>query len=260
MIRGLYNAASGLITSEAKQNVIMNNIANANTTGYKSENLSIKSFDEVMISNKDKNVNGKNYRINIGTLSNGAEINEKNIDFTQGLVKDTESSLDFALEGKGFFTVQRTGVNNGGNYYTRDGHFEVNAAGYLVTSNGETVLGRNLATNVLEPINVGNGEVACDRLGNIRINGNMTYNFNIVDFENYDGLKKVGQNLYEGNNPQLSPRTMVKQNALEGSNVEVIEEMSDMMAVMRNFESDIKVLKTLDETLGKAVNEIGKVR
>ena len=60
MIRSLYTAASGLITSEAKQNVIMNNMANVNTTGYKSENLSIKSFDEVMISIKDKRFNNKN--------------------------------------------------------------------------------------------------------------------------------------------------------------------------------------------------------
>lgn len=143
MIRGLYSAASGLITSEAKQNVIMNNIANANTSGYKSENISIKSFDQVMISNRDKMQGNRNVISNIGYLSNGSEINERNTNFSQGLVKETGIKTDFAIEGEGFFVVQRNEVGGTKNYYTRDGHFNIDGNGYLVTVNGDRVLGYN---------------------------------------------------------------------------------------------------------------------
>lgn len=264
MIRGLYNAASGLITSEAKQNVIMNNIANANTSGYKGENISIKSFDEVLISNKDKFNGGRNVLNTIGGLSNGAEINEKNINFTQGLVKDTGFLTDFAIEGDGFFVVQRSEATGVKNYYTRDGHFNIDTNGYIVTSSGDKVLGVDNNTGTLQPILVGTGNIACNKNGVITVDGVVKSQIAVVDFQKennkYSNLNKVSYNLYEGENPIASNNYSIRQSALEGSNVNIIEEMSDMMAVMRNFESDTKVLKALDETLGKAVNEIGTVK
>lgn len=257
MIRGLYSVASGLITGEAKQNSIMNNMANLNTTGYKSEKLSIKSFDEVMISNRDKYVHGKHVKNNIGTLSNGAEINEKNINFEQGTIKNTENDTDFALEGRGFFVVRR----NGQNLYTRDGHFMVNAQGYLLNQNGDLVLGRNLSNNAVEPINVGEGKIASDKLGNLSIDGKLKYKLQLVDFNDYKQLKKEGESLYSSKtNPVPANNIFVTQKALEASNVDNVQVMTEMMSVMRNFESDLKVLKTLDESLGKAVNDIGRVR
>ncbi|MGG7163960.1 flagellar hook-basal body complex protein [Clostridium ihumii] len=256
MIRSLYTAASGLITSEAKQNVIMNNMANVNTTGYKSEKLSIKSFDEVMISNKDKRFNNKNYKTDIGTLSNGAEINGKFTNFEQGFIKDTNSSKDFALNGSGFFTVRQR--DNNQIAYTRDGHFSVDNEGYLITQGGDYVLGRNSRTGAVEQIRIGNGEITADKLGNIQINGNLNYQFEIADFQNYDNLEKSGHNLYKTNEAPTRSNAFVIQNGLEQSNVNTVDEMADMMTTMRGFESTIKVLKTLDESLGKAVNEIAR--
>ncbi|EQB87789.1 flagellar basal-body rod protein FlgG [Clostridium punense] len=262
MIRGLYTATAGLITSEAKQNVIMNNIANANTSGYKSENISIKSFNEVMISNRDKFQGNRNVRNNIGYLSNGSEINERNTNFSQGLVKGTGINTDFAIEGEGFFVVQRNEAGGMKNYYTRDGHFNIDGNGYLVTVNGDRVMGYK--NGQLEPLYVGSGDFVCSKSGEISVEGIGRSQLAVVDFQKenntYGNLIKVSDNLYQGENPIMSTKYSISQRSLETANVNIIKEMSDMMAVMRNFESDTKVLKALDETLGKAVNEIGTVR
>jgi len=260
MIRGLYTAVTGLITGEAKQSVITNNLANANTTGFKSENLSIKKFDDVLIQNYDKIVNGKNTRNTIGSLSMGSEIDDVNTAFTQGLIQATDKSTDFAIEGKGFFTVQRDNGIDNKNYYTRSGNFHVDGQGYLVTDSGDKVLCKNKATNKIEPMFVGDGKLQADNYGNISINGKNLYKFNTVDFQDYKGIKKIGDNLFEGTNPIENPNITVRQNALEKSNVNVTNEMVNMMTVMRNFESNQKVIQAMDETLGKAVNEVGTVR
>lgn len=261
MIRGMYSAASGLITSEAKQNVIMNNMANVNTIGYKSEIISLKSFDEVYISNRDKISGGKNVKNTIGSISNGVELNERVTNFSQGLLKQTGLSTDFGIQGDGFFAVQRVEGNATKTYYTRDGHFAIDNSGYLVTSSGDRVLGNNG-----QSIHIGSGEISCNKDGEIFVSGEYKGTLSIVDFPRnndngeYVNLTKVGFNLYEGNNPTPATGAFLQHKYLEGSNVNTIEEMSDMMTVMRNFESNTKVLKILDETLGKAVNEIGNVK
>ncbi|HCW03632.1 MAG TPA: flagellar basal body rod protein FlgG [Clostridium sp.] len=260
MIRGLYTAVSGLVTQEAKQQVITNNMANANTTGYKSDNLAVKKFDDVLIQNYDKMSAGRNVRNIIGSLSNGSRIDETLTDFTQGMLQATDKDTDFALEGRGFFTVRVTAADGSeGVFYTRDGEFRVNNQGYLVNSSGNYVLGRNVATGALEPMEVGNSKISTDMNNNILLDGQVYYNFNIVDFENYQAMEKVGDNLYSGENP-IESQAVVKQNSLEKSNVNIINEMVNMMTVMRTFESNQKVVQSIDETLSKAVNEIGTVR
>ena len=134
MIRGLYTAISGMITQEAKQDVITNNLANANTVGFKQDNLAAKQFDDVLISNCDKISGGKNVKTNIGTLSLGSGIDEVKTDFTQGMIESTDKSTDFAIDGRGFFEVSRNDGVATNTYYSRDGHFHVNTAGYLQNS------------------------------------------------------------------------------------------------------------------------------
>lgn len=260
MIRGLYTAVSGMITQEAKQQVITNNMANANTTGYKSENLAIKKFDDVLIQNYDKVSGGKNVRNIIGSISNGSRIDETLTDFTQGLLQSTDKDTDFALEGRGFFTVRATAADGSeGIYYTRDGAFQVSNQGYLINSSGNYVMGRNVVTGAVEPMEVGNSKITTDLNNNVYLDGELRYNFNIVDFENYNALEKVGDNLYRGENP-LESKAIVKQNSLERSNVNIVNEMVNMMTVLRSYESSQKVVQSLDETLQKAVNEVGVVR
>ena len=105
MIRGLYTAVSGLISQEAKQDVITSNIANATTTGYKKDNLAIRKFDDVLLSNYDKVVGGRNVRNVIGSISLGSKIDETDTDFEQGDVASTDLDTDFAIQGNGFFAV-----------------------------------------------------------------------------------------------------------------------------------------------------------
>jgi len=259
MIRGLYTAVSGLITQEAKQNVITNNMANVNTVGFKGDTLAVKKFDDVLIANYDKIAGGKNVKNVIGSLSMGSKIDEVDTDFSTGMIQDTDKWTDFAVEGRGFFSVQRNDGISSKEMYTRDGHFHVNATGYLVNDNGDNVLGINQSNGNKEPIYVGKDKFVSDNQGNLNIDGNPKYKLSTVDFNDYKALKKVGDNLYEGTNP-VDNNAVVKQNSLEKSNVNVINEMVNMMTVMRTFETNQKMVQAMDETLGKAVNEVGTVR
>jgi len=260
MIRALYTAVTGLITGEAQQSVVTNNIANSNTDGFKSENLSVKSFDDVLIQNYAKTINGKNVKSTLGSLSQGSEIDAVNTDFAQGVLTTTDKSTDFGIEGKGFFTVQRDNGITTKNYYTRTGDFHIDGSGYLVTDSGDKVLGKNNATNKIEPILVGNGKLQSDKYGNISIDGKSSYKFDTVDFKDYKSIKKVGDNLFDGANPIQNANVTVRQNTLEKSNVNVTNEMVNMMSIMRNFESNQKIMQSIDETLGQAVNNVGTVK
>lgn len=281
MIRGIYTAVSGLITQEAKQDVISNNLANVNTVGFKGDNLAIKKFDDVLLQNFDKIENGQHVRQELGGLSMGSRLDETDTDFTQGTIQGTDKWTDFAIDGRGFFTVRRNDGIGNQDFYTRDGHFHVNSEGFMVNDSGDRILGINNATNQAEPIFVGSGKLSKGADGNFVVTGNAnaadnrTYKMRVVDFTNeqYKGLQKVGDNLYSlvnnGNaaNPTAGvtaenpPKPIsVVQNSLEKSNVNVVNEMVNMMTVMRTFETNQKIVQTMDETLGKVINEVGSVR
>lgn len=265
MLRGLYTAVSGMITQEAKQNIITNNMANVNTIGFKGDSLTTKDFNDVLIQNYDKVVNGKNVANVLGTLSQGTEINGVSTDYSNGTIESTDSAADFAIDGNGFFTVSRDNGITQQNYYTRDGHFHVNSEGYLVTDSGDKVLGSTVTVNgnnvsygSVGPIKGTYGNVEKDSYG-LKIDG-QSYKLSTVDFSDANALKKVGDNLYQGTNPIDNPNINVKQYSLEKSNVNVITSMTDMMSTLRNFESDQKIVQSIDETLDKAVNVVGAVR
>ncbi|MBU3180624.1 flagellar hook-basal body complex protein [Clostridium psychrophilum] len=260
MIRALYTAVTGMITGEAKQSTVTNNIANANTTGFKSDDLALKSFKDVLIQNYDNVVNGKNTKNTIGSLSQGSKIDDVNTDFSQGVLSTTDKATDFALSGKGFFTVRRDNGITTKDYYTRSGNFQVDGTGYLVNDSGDKVLGKDNTTNAIGPINVSDGKLQVDNSGNISVNGVNRYKFDISDFKDYKTITKVGDNLYDAANPVQAQNVSVNQNSLEKSNVNVTTEMVNMMSITRNYESNQKVIQAIDETLGKAVNEVGVVR
>lgn len=260
MIRSLYTAVSGLITLENRQATITNNMTNANTTGFKGDNLSIKSFEEVMLQNKEKIVNGKNVSQNLGTLSLGAKIDTVDTAFTQGVLKNTDKNTDFAIQGRGFFAVQRQYNNESEVAYTRDGSFKIGNDGYLMTSSGDKVLGVNKNTGALEPIFVGGDGIVLDSSNNVFIGNKATHTLATADFTDYKSLDKIGDNYYKGDNPIFNAEVSVTQGALESSNVNITNEMVNMITTMRSFETNQKIIQTLDETLGKAANEIGAVK
>ena len=256
MLRSIFTSVSSMIALENKQNTITNNMSNSNTTGYKSEDLLTKSFKEVMIQNRDKVQGKRNVTQKLGTLSLGTKIDTVYNKFTQGTMQQTNRTWDFGVNGRGFIAIQAGNQE----VYTRDGNFAVANDGYLVTTTGDRVLGINNVTGAKEPIFVGNSEFTLDADKNIVVNGQATSKLLTADFEDYQSLQKMGDNYYIGQNPIYNAQVDVRQGYLEASNVNVTDEMVDMISVMRNFETNQKVLTMLDETLNKTANEVGTVR
>ena len=143
-----------------------------------------------------------------------------------------------------YITIQGT-VN--GEYVNRDG--------YLVTSSGYSVLNSNN-----QPIYVGNSSVSVDTNNNIVLSSGAVHRFNIVDFQDYNSLNKVGSNLYTGEGATATNNYTVKNMQIEGSNVDIIQSTADLMSNLRAFEANQKVVQIMDSTLSKIANEIGTVR
>lgn len=256
MLRSLYSAVSAMITLENKQNTVTNNITNANNTGYKAEDMTVKSFDDVMIQNKDKIIGNTNVTQKIGKLSLGAEMDTVVTKFTQGDLKQSDSNTDFAIDGRGFFVVQTGNTES----YTRDGSFLVDNTGYLVTTTGDRVLGVNNSNGETQPIYIGKGKnFKVDTDNKIYIDGVSTQTMKTADFADYKTLNKISDNYYSGQNPIYNAKVSVNQGYLESSNVNASTEMVNMITVMRNFESAQKCLNMIDDTLGIAATKVGKV-
>lgn len=257
MLRGMYSSISAMISLEANQKVITNNMANINTTGYKSETIIYKSFDDLLLNNNERYINGQGKTQVLGIMNPGVSIDEVVTKYTQGVIKSTENDSDFAINGKGFFTIRD---NEGNIRYTRDGIFKVNSNGYLVNTSGYNVLGINQRTNNLEPIYVGNQKISMDNNNNLLLNSNAAYKFNIVDFENYGSLKKIGENLFQGNDAVPATNYYIQNRAKETSNVDIIDVTTALMSNLRAFEANQKVVQIMDSTLSKIASEIGAVR
>jgi len=258
MIRGFYNSVSGLITLQNEQEVTTNNITNVNNTGYKKRELTKSSFEDVMISNRQKLVGGKYVRNDIGNLNLGVKINDVETVFTQGTFKATDNMTDFAIDGRGFFVAQ----NGNREVYTRDGNFKINQQGYLITNDGAEILGSNIATGVREPIYIGASKFSLDAQNNINIDGiGTTHKLMTVDFtnEDYKSLEPIGDNYITKNTPIYDAVVNVRQNFLEGSNVDPSAELVKLMEIKRQFETNQKFVKMQDETVQKAASELGRV-
>lgn len=256
MIRGLYTSVSGLITLQNEQETVTNNIANVNNNGFKASVLTKQNFKDVLIANRQKVVGNKYVQNEIGNLSLGVMTDDvKNI-FTQGSFKATDNMTDFGIDGRGFFVAQ----NGNRQVYTRDGNFKINNQGYLITSDGSNVLGRNLATNAIEPIYIGNNEFSLDGENNIDINGvGTTHKLLTADFEDYNSLEVLGENYITDNPPIYDAQVKVRQFVVENSNVDATQQMTKLIEIKRQFETNQKFVKMQDETLEKAANQIGRV-
>lgn len=251
MLRGLYTASSGMVTETKIMDVLSNNLANINTTGYKKDIVMTYAFpDYVFVKNGGDNIPPGGQ---IGKMDYGLLIDTLYTNFQEGALSETKGKLDFSIDGNGFFVVDTPN----GQRFTRDGSFVMSKDGYLVTQEGYYVEGHN------GPIKLSEGNVSVDESGNIINNGQYVDKLNILDFNNYNGLRKEGDNLFyidTTSNTQVIPATgRIKQGYLEGSNVNPVNEMVNMISVMRAYESNQKVVMSYDETLGKAVNEVGKV-
>lgn len=257
MLRGIYTSTSAMLELQARQTALTNNMANINTVGYKAENLYSKSFDEIMLSNKDKYVGGEAKTQKLGGLSLGVRIDETLTDYSQGDISFTGNNTDFALLSDGFFAVEG---RDGNEFYTRAGVFKVDVDGTLVTTAGYKVLGRNLNTNNVEPIMVGNSNVGFDSENNILLDGQPAYKFKIVGFEDTLSLERSSENVFTGKDAMEINQYSVKQGYKEASNVDLIKSTIDLTTNLRAFEANQSVVKALDSTLNLIANDIGAVR
>lgn len=257
MIRGLYTAVSAMITNQQKQNVVVNNLANMDTNGYKSKQLLTKSFDELKLEGYNNYANGTKQKQAIGNISPGISMDEAITNFNQGPIKTTDNKMDVAIQGKGFFLVSDVAGNQ---FYTRNGNFRTDNQGDLITSEGYYVLGTNTATGAVGHINVGNKKFEVAKDNTISLDGNAMYKFNIVDFNDYNKLKKEGDNLYSGGGAVKVNDALTIQSAIESSNVDMVSEINNMMTISREYEANQKIIQAMDSKLAKIASEIGSVR
>lgn len=249
MLRGLYIASTGMLTQRKKIDVVSNNIINAETTGYKRDTASTRSFNEMFIERMNDSTSASiNNRV--GSLSYGIYTDETITSFEGGSYEQTDNYLDISIQGSGFFTI----MTPRGIRYTRAGDFTVSSSGNLTTKDGYNVMGDN------GPVIVGNGEFQVNTDG-IIIQNNVNINkLSIAVFETTEALQKDGDNLYMGGNPTANVnQAVVKQGYLESSNVNVGKEMVSMIEIQRAFEVNQRILKMIDESLGKAVNDVGRI-
>lgn len=278
MLRGIYNSASGMIAQQARIDIIANNLANTDKTGFKRDMTLFKAFPDMII----RRLNDDGLGITpagsydtmpyVGKLGTGVEVNEVFTQFSQGSLQRTENPFDLALEGQGFFTVN----TEKGERYTRNGTFTVNHEGILVNHLGYPVIGENGI------IRVQRNNFIINERGEIIVNAalslepedmiGLTSNdwaepvvidrLKIVDFENIREIKKEGDSLFretEFSGPPLPPgEVKVLQGFLEKSNVNIVREMVDMIEVQRSYEANQKSILAHDQTLGRLINEVAR--
>ncbi|CAM3134516.1 flagellar hook-basal body protein [Filibacter tadaridae] len=275
MFKGFYTVGSGMIAQQRRMEMLTNNIANANTPGFKAEQSSIRSFPEMYLSSIETaripTENGFQMKglSPVGPISTGVYMQETIPLFAQGQLKETELTTDIALvdgflptdaetgiQGALFFRLER---EDGREMYTKNGNFTLDAAGfltnatgnYILDENGQRIALQNDGFRVTEQGVIMEGETAVATLG--------------VSFAaRPDMLMKQGNGTFVTEDGEVLPGTddatySMKQGFLEGSNVDAARSMTDMLTAYRAFEANQKILQAYDRSMEKTVNEVGRV-
>lgn len=248
MIRGIYTSGLGMTRETKRLDIVSNNLANASTTGFKTDGTIQGTFkkklDDIMVSGS---------KIDVANYT--PDVVRSYTNFTQGSLSSTGNSTDLAISGDNyaFFTVED---KEGNQFYTRDGNFTIDKERFLVTTDGYKVLGSE------GYINLSDDEFAIDVSGNIaNITGETLGKLKITSFDNPETLTKVGSNLMSADTDSVEKafEGEVQQGYLEMSNVNTVNEMVNMISISRAYEANQKVLQAQDEMLGKAVSDVGRV-
>jgi len=244
MVKGLYTASEGMKANMRKQELLSNNVANVNTTGYKQTELFTRAYvDHVQNDLRQPFVNDEQ------------AIDEVTVDYRPGPIVATENPLDVAIEGDAFFTVISADKSV---KYTRNGAFTIESEGQLSALHCERVMGETD-----KPIDVQGKSVHIAENGEVISGGRIINKLKLTNFEKPCYLLKQGYNLFDkSEKSEEIPATAYRLNAghLEGSNVNPIDMMVKMIAGFRNYEADERAMQASDQTLNKAVNEVGRIR
>ena len=262
MQEGIYIAASAGTKQGRKMEVIANNLANVNSTGYKKDRLAFKALMTPFPSSKgseptkslllqpDKSNSNVSY----------VAVSEQYTDHEPGTMKQTNSELDMALDGPGYFSVS----TEEGIRYTRNGNFRLNSEKQIVNQKGQPVLSEQGEPIV---ITAEGTEISIDSYGNIFVgSGERSANIGkikFVDFENKETLEKIGDNLFFQSDTEADEKpvndTKLRQGFLEGSNITATDEMTNMISTVRLFETYQKIIQSIDNMNEQSVNSIGRI-
>ena len=253
MLRGLYTSYIGMLNEQYRMDIMSNSLANVNTVGFKKEGSTSQAYSDVMAVKIKDWTETPNTPKKLGNMSLGVKIGETYTDFSQGSFRTTENTYDLAIGGKGFFNIEFTNkAGETSTKYTRDGGFTITKDGYLVTKDGDYVLGENgriqLSTTA--------GATVFDRAGNIYQDDRLVASLKITDFEDTNYLTHYGETMWdamEGAVEKEPENTEIFQGFLEMSNASVVKEMVNMITISRQYESNQKMLTTFDETLEKTM-------
>jgi len=244
MNSGVYSAISGNLSAMRKLDMISNNLANLNTVGFKKDKMTFEGL-----------LAGSTNPPNVPQGATADPILQREnvyIDYSAGSVIQSSNPLDLAIDGDGFFAVSTPD----GTAYTRQGNFRLAADGTLVTSDGYPVMGQEGA------IRIQGGNVEIDSSGAILVDGVANGKISLVDFAKPYNLTRIGSTLFVPAGEQKamqSASSHIRQGHVEGSNVDSISEMVQMIETNRYFEACSKVIKGFDDIAAKAANDLGRV-
>ena len=280
MLRGFYTAAAGMLSQQRRQEMLTNNLANANTPGFKADQGSLRAFPEMLITSMNTQTLPvkKQYQLKgmntVGPINTGVYMQEALPKFKQGDIQETGNQTDLALvegnlpvnpdtnrPGAIFFQVLDA---NGEPRYTRNGNFTVDGEGYLTTTDGFYVV-----DSFGDPLMIFGADFTVTADGRFFEDGEDTgQQIQIAYAEDPGQLVKEGNGLFrlDGANQELpsaldNPEVtyQIKQKFIERSNVNIEQTMTEMMAAYRTFEANQKVVQAYDKSMEKAVNEIGRI-
>ena len=258
MFRSLQVAATGMAAQETKLDTIANNLANSNTTGYKRQDA---EFEDLLYQNERSAAANPAGGVGpSGTqIGSGVRVVSTSRSFSQGAIQQTSNPLDIAIEGNGFIAVQRKAGEMG---YSRAGSLKVDATGRLVTSDGLSI---EPAINI--PPDATAISISADGMVSATTPGGRTPaqlgQIQLATFPNPNGLEAVGHNLFVASAASGEPvtgapgtdgRGTILQGAVEGSKVEVVNEMIGLIRTQRAYEINSKIVQAADEMLRKATD------
>ncbi len=256
-----------MIEEQRRLDVLSNNLANSNTTGYKKEGTTNAAFDR-QLALRIRDSGDLGFSRGLGDIQQGVKVGETYTDWSQGSFHITDEKSNLAIGGDGFFAIAYTDKQgNTSVKYTRDGEFTVDSQGYFRTANGDYLLDMNGATSGqiseanyvrVDPLQT----YTVDELGNIWQNNTIVDTVGVVDVNDTDYLSKYGENLYDlvnGGTVTRGTNFQIEQGTLETSNVNVVDEMVSMITIQRAYEAGQKVIQAEDETLEMATSQVGKV-
>jgi flagellar basal-body rod protein FlgG len=245
-----------MLKAQKKMDIIANNLANGSTTGYKKDIAVSQTFPELLTKRMNDMKKGQPPSARIGNMSLGSDVVQIYTDYTQGTLLKTGKSTDLSIKNSNtaFFTVAVPGEGGDREMYTRDGSWTIDRQGYLVTREGYRVLGQK------GYIQLESDNFIVQEDGSIYLNDEYIDTLRITGFADTSLLQKYGNNLVQAQEGVQTQQFQgqVAQGFVEGSNINSIEEMVEMINVMRSYEANQKVIKAYDDTLDKVINEVGR--